>query len=41
MRPHVYQSRVDDELATEPDRLRQQYLDALGALIDRYRIDWA
>ena len=29
----------DDELATEPDRLRQQYLDALGALIDRYRIE--
>ena len=29
----------DDELTTEPGRLRQQYLDALGKMIDRYRIE--
>ena len=29
----------DEELTTEPGRLRQQYLDALGKMIDRYRIE--
>ena len=29
----------DDELTTEPGRLRQQYLGALGKMIDRYRIE--
>ena len=30
---------TDDELATEPDRLREDYLKALGDMLDRYRTE--
>ena len=29
----------DDEVVVEPGRLRQEYLDALGGMIDRYRVN--
>ena len=36
---HFIGLETDDELSTEPDRLRQDYLKALGEMIDRYRTE--
>ena len=36
---HFVGLETDEELTTEPDRLRQDYLKALGELIDNYRLE--